>query len=100
MQKPHVIAVTGATGFIGCRLLQRLGEEGYRIRALTRRPIAAGEGIEWLHVGLDDPPGLDRLLEGADALIHRQPLLRQEQLREGFAIIDRGLDITDEAFEG
>ena len=70
MQKPLVIAVTGATGFIGCRLLQRLGEEGYRIRALTRRPIAGGEGVEWLHAGLDDPPGLDRLLAGADALIH------------------------------
>jgi nucleoside-diphosphate-sugar epimerase len=70
MQKPHVIAVTGATGFIGRRLLQRLGEEGYRTRALTRRPMAASEGVEWLLTALDDPDGLDRLLEGADALIH------------------------------
>lgn len=70
MQKPTVVAVTGATGFIGCRLLQRLGEEGYRVRALTRRPMAAGEGVEWLLAGLDDPGGLDRLLAGADALIH------------------------------
>ncbi len=26
--------------------------------------------------------------------------ITEEQLREGFDIIDRGLDITDEAFEG
>ncbi|TDJ25246.1 MAG: NAD-dependent epimerase/dehydratase family protein [Gammaproteobacteria bacterium] len=70
MQKSQLVAVTGATGFIGCRLLQRLGEAGHRIRALTRRPMAAAEGVEWLLTALDDPAGLDRLLADADALIH------------------------------
>lgn len=58
-------------------MLQRLNEQNYSVRALTRRPIsnsgggpASIEGVEWLQTGLDDPAGLDRLLEGADALIH------------------------------
>jgi len=36
------IAVTGASGFIGRRLIERLGRDGIRVRALMRkRPVQA-----------------------------------------------------------
>ena len=38
------ILLTGATGYIGGRLLRVLEERGERVRCLTRRP--GGRGIE------------------------------------------------------
>ncbi len=34
-----LIALTGATGFIGRHLLRALSERGYRVRVLLRRPV-------------------------------------------------------------
>jgi len=33
-----LVALTGATGFIGRRLLQELPRRGFRVRVLLRRP--------------------------------------------------------------
>lgn len=43
---------------------------GYKIRALTRRPQRKHKGVEWIAGSLDDRDSLDRLVEGADAVIH------------------------------
>jgi uncharacterized protein YbjT (DUF2867 family) len=40
------ILVTGATGYIGGRLVPRLLDEGHRVRCLTRRPEKL-DGVEW-----------------------------------------------------
>jgi len=32
------ILLTGATGYVGGRLLKELGKQGYRVRCITRRP--------------------------------------------------------------
>lgn len=37
------VLLTGATGFIGSRLLGALLDEGHRVRALVRRPVQIGE---------------------------------------------------------
>ena len=36
--EPGTILLTGATGYVGGRLLDRLVREGHRVRCLTRRP--------------------------------------------------------------
>jgi uncharacterized protein YbjT (DUF2867 family) len=36
--EPLVILLTGATGYIGGRLLRLLEKQGYRVRGLARRP--------------------------------------------------------------
>ncbi len=63
---PLCILVTGATGFIGRRLVPALTDAGHDVRALTRRPEAYdGPGTA---VGADvhDPATLPPALEGVD----------------------------------
>lgn len=64
------LAITGATGFVGGRLLELALAGGHEIRALTRRQQPDREGVQWIHGALDQPDSLDRLAEGADAVIH------------------------------
>ncbi len=65
-----ILAVTGGTGFVGGTLIGRAGAAGHHVRALTRRPQAARQGVEWIEGALDRPDALARLVEGADAVIH------------------------------
>jgi uncharacterized protein YbjT (DUF2867 family) len=64
------LAITGATGFVGGRLLELALEAGHEVRALTRRLQQPREGVAWIDGALDDPASLDRLVEGVDAVIH------------------------------
>jgi uncharacterized protein YbjT (DUF2867 family) len=43
--RPSPILLTGATGYIGGRLLRRLQEEGWPVRCLTRRPEVLAPGL-------------------------------------------------------
>jgi uncharacterized protein YbjT (DUF2867 family) len=64
------VLVTGATGFIGRRLVPALVEDGHDVRAMTRRPEAYdGEGTP---VGADvsDPESLRPALEGVDVAVY------------------------------
>ena len=47
MTLPKLILVTGATGYVGGRLVPRLLEAGYRVRVLVRDP-ARMQGRSWL----------------------------------------------------
>ena len=64
------IAVTGGTGFVGSRLLAALREGGHQVQALTRRPQDDSKDIDWVQGSLEDSAALERLAQGADALIH------------------------------
>jgi nucleoside-diphosphate-sugar epimerase len=68
-----VIAVTGATGYVGRFVVAELQRQGEAIRALSRsgsnRGGFAGE-IEWVDGNLSDLDALRRLTEHADAVIH------------------------------
>ncbi len=65
-------AVTGATGFLGGHLCERLLAEGWSVRGLCRPTSDRGdlEGIDW-HVGdLSDGETLRELVDGADVVFH------------------------------
>jgi nucleoside-diphosphate-sugar epimerase len=64
-----LLAVTGATGFVGRHLVAGLGR-GWRVRALVRAPLRI-EGTESIVIGdLRAPRDLDRALHGVDVVVH------------------------------
>jgi NADH dehydrogenase len=70
-----LIAITGATGFVGRHVARVLVSRGHRVRALVRsaarRPGAlAGVAVETVPGDLGDATALAALARGADALIH------------------------------
>ena len=70
MVAPLNLAITGATGFVGGRLLDLALDAGHRVRALTRRAQPARAGVVWIDGSLGQPDSLDRLVTGADTVIH------------------------------
>ena len=79
-----VLAITGATGFVGGHLLDRALTAGHRVRALTRRAQPERSGVEWIASTLTDMTALVRLIEGADAVIHVAGVVNAPD-RSGFA---------------
>jgi nucleoside-diphosphate-sugar epimerase len=66
-----VIALTGATGFIGQHLLRELPARGYRIRVLLRRPTELPVECTSALIGdLAKPRNMAAALAGVDAVIH------------------------------
>ena len=69
-----LIAVTGATGFVGRHVAAVLAGRGHRVRALARRPAQArrrlGPAAELVPGHLGDAAALAALVRGADAVIH------------------------------
>lgn len=70
MAERRVVALTGATGFVGGATLNHLVDAGWQVRALTRRSQQAKPGIMWVEGALDQPESLTKLCEGADAILH------------------------------
>ena len=65
-----VLAITGATGFVGKRTVDLALAAGHQVRALTRRPQAPREGVVWVEGSLEKADSLARLASGADAVLH------------------------------
>jgi UDP-glucose 4-epimerase len=69
-RKP-LVALTGATGFIGRHLLKELSQRGYRLRVLLRRPTMLPEGCASVLIGdLARPYNMSEALADVDAVIH------------------------------
>ena len=85
--------VTGATGYIGGRLLRRLSSEGRPVRALARDSsrLEPAAGVETAEGDLLTGGGLQRALEGCSTayyLVHSMEATRNGDLT-GFADRDR-----------
>ena len=74
MSGDRVVAVTGATGFLGLHLVVALARQGARVRILARRPTShelwAGIPLDVVPGSLEDRHALERLAAGADAVVH------------------------------
>lgn len=77
---PGPVALTGATGFIGNVLLDRLIEGGWQVRALTRRRRSPRNNTRWIPGDLEDSEALQELVEGAVAVIHCAGVVRGNSL--------------------
>jgi uncharacterized protein (TIGR01777 family) len=72
-----IVLITGATGFIGGLLCERLAAAGHSLRMLTRNPTATARlpipsGAEGVRAYAWDPekPAPSQALAGADAVVH------------------------------
>jgi nucleoside-diphosphate-sugar epimerase len=72
--RDNLVLVTGASGFIGDRIVKRLLAEGARVRALLRSGGAAEAltraGVEVILGAIDDAEALRRAVTGARAVVH------------------------------
>lgn len=66
------VLITGASGFIGGRLAERLLREGRRVRCYSRReiPALAGQGAEVILGELDDVQRLAEACKGVGTVFH------------------------------
>ncbi|MFC4438071.1 MULTISPECIES: NAD-dependent epimerase/dehydratase family protein [Natrialbaceae] len=72
MTGERTAAVTGATGFLGSHLCERLLEEGWEVRGLSR-PTSDRNGldaVDWYVGDLFDDETLESLVDGADVVFH------------------------------
>jgi nucleoside-diphosphate-sugar epimerase len=66
-----LIALTGATGFIGQHLLNELPKRGYRVRVLLRRPSEVPVGASSAVIGdIASPHNMAAALRDVDMVIH------------------------------
>lgn len=65
-----IVAVTGASGFVGSSVLDCLCQAGYHVKALTRRDQEDRDGVTWIKGALDNQASLNQLCQGSDCIIH------------------------------
>ncbi|SDR95661.1 NAD-dependent epimerase/dehydratase family protein [Opitutus sp. GAS368] len=72
VRKNFPVFVTGASGFIGGKIAERLLADGRRVRVLARRPLPHLEalGAEVIPGDLDNPDALRRGCLGAETVFH------------------------------
>jgi dihydroflavonol-4-reductase len=83
---PRLVAVTGATGFLGSHLVERLVARGDRVRCLVRGTSRVEQldrlGVELATAPLEDPDALRAAVEGADVVFHVAGLIKALHARE------------------
>jgi predicted dehydrogenase/nucleoside-diphosphate-sugar epimerase len=88
---PRRVLVTGATGFIGCRVAEILQlREGWDVRGLVRNPGSASRlarmPVEMVIGNLHSQKDLVRAVEGCDAVVHGAIGTAYGQRREIFDV--------------
>ncbi|WP_241574800.1 NAD-dependent epimerase/dehydratase family protein [Rosenbergiella nectarea] len=68
----QTVALTGATGFIGSHIVEKLLSAGFQVRALTRSTSHNTNlpGMTWVRGSLENESSLVELVTGADVVIH------------------------------
>ena len=81
-ERRGLLALTGATGFIGAQCALRAGADGWRVRALARRPKTLPPNVEAVQGALEDKSALARLCSGADVVVHCAGAIRARSAAE------------------
>lgn len=66
------VLVTGASGFLGRRLVTRLAASGAQVGALALDALDLGPEVEWLHVDIRDADAVERTFAGfaPESVVH------------------------------
>ncbi|MBN6150766.1 NAD-dependent epimerase/dehydratase family protein [Xanthomonas sp. AmX2] len=88
------ILVTGATGKVGSRLVERLARRGHPLRALVRDAARAahllGDQVELVEGDLLDAASLDAAVRGIDAIVHCAAFFRGATPEQAHAVNELG----------
>jgi len=73
-----IVAVTGGTGFVGSAVVSELLKAGHEVRILSRKaPEKLPEVVTHVSGSVVTNEGLDKLVEGVDAVIHLVGIIRE-----------------------
>jgi nucleoside-diphosphate-sugar epimerase len=68
------VAVTGATGFIGSKLVEQLLKRGYEVNALFRSESKKNHipdpALHYIHGDITQPESIEKLMSGCEQLFH------------------------------
>ncbi|MEU6133324.1 NAD(P)H-binding protein [Nocardioides sp. NPDC047086] len=82
METSTTVLVTGATGFVGRRLVAELTERDLTVRAMTRRPDDYDGPGEPVGADVDDPATLPAALDGVDVAVYLVHSLDHDDFEE------------------
>ena len=68
--KPYDILVTGSTGFIGKKLLEKLDETGFKVKAMSRSKYPDTENITYVQADAFDVDSLTAATEGVETAFY------------------------------
>jgi nucleoside-diphosphate-sugar epimerase len=92
----RLAAVTGATGFIGRHTLAALRRRGWEVRVLTRRHpadlLSPYHRLELVLGDVHDEGALERLVDGAQAIIHLAGLVKALTPEDFYAVNETGTE--------
>jgi len=94
MTSPSTVLVTGATGFVGKRLVPELIERGHEVKAMTRNPddyAGPGKGV---YGDVHDPGTLAEALEGVDVAVYLVHSLDDDDFERKDAEAARGFGLA------
>jgi 2-alkyl-3-oxoalkanoate reductase len=98
---PGIIALTGATGFIGGVLAHRLHAANWQIRALARpaskREPLSDIDVQWIEGDLDDSESLRHLVRNVYAVVHCAGVVRGASFDDFFHVNSHGVSKLVEA---
>lgn len=89
-----LVAVTGATGFLGRHMVRELVADGWRVRVLARRdvlhPLWRDLEVEVVPGDLADDAALDRFSRDADLVVHGAGLIKARGAAPFFSVNEHG----------
>jgi uncharacterized protein YbjT (DUF2867 family) len=94
MSSPSTVLVTGATGFVGKRLVPELIERGHEVKAMTRNPDdydGPGHGV---YGDVHDPGTLAEALDGVDVAVYLVHSLDDDDFERKDAEAARGFGLA------
>ena len=68
--KPYSILVTGATGFVGNRLISGLVEKGYKVKAISRKNLPSKENVKFVQADAFDIHSLSNAMKGTEVAFY------------------------------
>jgi NADH dehydrogenase len=80
----RIVTVIGATGFVGRHVVERLVEDGYVVRAVSRRGRRLpewGSPVHALAADVESGAGIGSAVVGADAVVHLAAIPRESGVR-------------------